>query len=196
MATDPDATDSDFALASRVASGDRAALGRLIDRHKDRLLFIVRQRLGPALRRKLESGDILQSALLAAIKDYSTAARPEDAFLPWIATVIEHTIRDRARWFRRHRRDTAREEPLDDITSEFIDPASKSPSGVFTLSEDLRRLERTLDRLPRKERELVILAKFEGRSTADIATILGKSPEAAKRAVSRAIAHLALEMGE
>src|ERR1041385_6249058 len=51
-------------------TSDRNEEGRLSALHADRAAFFIRARLGPALREKVQSCDVLQDAYLAAHKDF------------------------------------------------------------------------------------------------------------------------------
>jgi RNA polymerase sigma factor (sigma-70 family) len=58
------------------------------------------------------------------------------------------------------------------------------------LNEDLARLEKAMDRLPQKSRELIIAVKIEGQTYQDIGNALGKKPDAVRMQVKRAMAAL------
>jgi RNA polymerase sigma-70 factor (ECF subfamily) len=191
--TDPPAAggaETDRALALRATGGDRSALAALYDRHRERLLALVRARLGKGLRQRLDSDDIVQSALVDAVRDYSVEGRAEDEFFPWMARVVERTIRDRAKFFARKKRGEGAAAEAGGVLDERAGPAS-TPSEILAKREDVSRLEAAIARLNVRDRQLVRLAKVESRSTAEIADLLGKSTEATKKAVSRALARLA-----
>ena len=50
MGTDPTREDLSLELVQRIQAGDRSAWEALYLRYRDRLLFAIRCRLGPALR--------------------------------------------------------------------------------------------------------------------------------------------------
>ena len=52
----------------KARNGDREAYDRLFGLHAERALLFIRARLGPRLREKVESVDVLQDAYLAAQK--------------------------------------------------------------------------------------------------------------------------------
>ncbi len=62
--------------------------------------------------------------------------------------------------------------------------------------ESLDRLEKALDELKPKYKEIIILKKIEGFSHADIAERLGKSTDAVGMLLSRAMAALAIAYGK
>src|SRR5262249_1023968 len=53
-------------LWQKARGGDPAAYDRLFALHADRAMLFIRGRLGPKMRSKVESGDVLQDAYLAA----------------------------------------------------------------------------------------------------------------------------------
>jgi RNA polymerase sigma-70 factor (ECF subfamily) len=181
-------------LLHRVHNGDNEALNELYNRYLMRVLAAVRARLGAELRSKLDSWDILQDALLASLKNVQSFNQTsEGAFLNWLAKVVENRIRDQLDYFRAEKRDHRRERPLArsvessvplDIAESGCVP---TPSQVLMLSEDLARLEKALDQLPENSRELIVAVKIEGRTYQEIAEAEGKSPDAVRMQVKRAL---------
>jgi len=184
------------ALLQRVQTGDQAALNELYNRYLMRVLAAVRARLGAELRGKLESWDVVQDALLASLKNVQSFDQSsEGAFLNWLAKVVENRIRDQLDYFRAEKRDHRLEKPMAasrsaessvplDIPERGCVP---TPSQALMLSEDLARLERAMDQLPEESRELIVAVKIEGRTYHEIAQGSGKSPDAVRMQVNRAL---------
>jgi len=161
-----------------------------------RVLAAVRARLGAELRGKLESWDVVQDALLASLKNVQSFNQTsEGAFLNWLAKVVENRIRDQLDFFRADKRDHRLERPLagprSAESSAPLDIPERSgvptPSQFLVLSEDLARLEKAMDQLPEESRELIVAVKIEGRTYDEIAQDLGKSPDAVRMQVKRAL---------
>src|SRR5262245_53281250 len=75
--------------------GDREAYDRLFARYTDRALLFIEARLGPKLRERLDSHDILQEAYLAAHRDFAHFQYTDDAaFFRWLCRIIHNRIRD------------------------------------------------------------------------------------------------------
>jgi RNA polymerase sigma-70 factor (ECF subfamily) len=183
-------------LLHRVQTGDNEALNELYNRYLMRVLAAVRARLGAELRGKLESWDVVQDALLASLKNVRTFDQTsEGAFLNWLAKVVENRIRDQLDYFRAQKRDHRLERPLAGARSvESSAPLDipergcvPTPSRALILSEDLARLEKAMDQLPEESRELIVAVKIEGRTYQEIAEATGKSPEAVRMQVNRAL---------
>ena len=195
----PDPTSTQ-ALLQRIQTGDKGALNDLYNRYLMRVLAAVRARLGAELRGKLESWDVVQDALLASLKNVQSFNQTsEGAFLNWLAKVVENRIRDQLDFFRADKRDHRLERPLAGSrsaeSSAPLDIPERSgvptPSQFLVLSEDLARLEKAMDQLPEESRELIVAVKIEGRTYDEIAKDLGKSPDAVRMQVKRALLALA-----
>jgi RNA polymerase sigma-70 factor (ECF subfamily) len=191
----PDPTSTQ-ALLQRIQTGDKGALNDLYNRYLMRVLAAVRARLGAELRGKLESWDVVQDALLASLKNVQSFNQTsEGAFLNWLAKVVENRIRDQLDFFRADKRDHRLERPLAGPRSEEssvpLDIPERSgvptPSQFLVLSEDLARLEKAMDQLPEESRELIVSVKIEGQTYDEIAQHLGKSPDAVRMQVKRAL---------
>lgn len=191
--SDPTAT---HALLQRVQTGDKDALNALYNRYLMRVVAAVRCRLGAELRGKLESWDIVQDALLASLKNVESFNQSsEGAFLNWLATIVENRIRDQLDYVRADKRDHRLEKPLaaarsaDSSTPLDIPDrnCAPTPSQVLVLSEDLARLEQAIDELAPEARELIVAIKIEGRTYDEMAQQSGKTPDAVRMQVNRAL---------
>ena len=106
-------SDETLNLIERAQQGDTAALNDLYTRYAERILAVIRMRLGPKLRRKMESCDVAQSVLLASFRDFNKFEyRGEGAFLHWLSRIAENRIRDKDDFFTAAKRDVRRENPL------------------------------------------------------------------------------------
>jgi RNA polymerase sigma-70 factor, ECF subfamily len=182
-------------LLQRARDGSPEALNQLYERCAGRLLAFVRLRLGRDLRTKLESRDILQAALLRSVAHlHELQAVDTRGLMAWLARIAEHEIRDRADYYHRHRRDAAREVPIDESAAP---PAiTRSALSRLILSEEARRLEAALDGLGEQHREVILLRKFEELSFAEIGRRLGRSEDAARMLLARAMTALTLALAE
>ena len=68
-----------------------------------------------------------------------------------------------------------------------ISDSAPTPSRVVALTEDLALLETAIERLPDDYRELIIATKLEGRSYEEIAEDVGKTADAVRMQVGRAM---------
>ncbi len=192
-------------LVALAKDGDASALDRLCAIYGDRVRQIVRLRMGNELRSKLQSMDVVQDAFIAALrgmKDFTY--ENEGDFLRWLAAITENRIRDHLEKFHAGRRDIRREIPLDasgqsskDTFVQTVGPVDvTTPSMVVSKREELDRLEKAMDKLTPEYRQVILLAKMEGLSGAELAEKLGKSPGAARALLCRALAALSQAYGE
>ncbi len=186
-------------LLQRVRVGDKQALNDLYERYGMRVLAAVRARLGAKLRQKVESWDIVQEALQASLKGVSEFDdSSEGAFMRYLTRIVENRIRDKHDYFQAGVRNQDKECPLPGArspdSSTPLDIPEKSgvpsPSQVLVLSEDLARLEKALDELPDDARELIVAVKIEGQTYQEVGRELGKSADAVRMQVNRAMATL------
>jgi RNA polymerase sigma-70 factor (ECF subfamily) len=181
-------------LLERAREGSDAALEAFYARVAQKLLPLIRMRLGRTLRRELESRDILQAVMLKSVARLDQLQEP-GAVMSWLARMAENEIRDRADYVSRERRDAARRVTLDAAADAVPAPVRQALSQVI-LTERVERLERVLDSLPDAQREVIVLRTFEELTFAEIGARLGKSEDACRMAFARAMAALTVRLGE
>lgn len=182
------------ALLARARGGSRGALDSLYGRIAAKLLAIVRLHMGPSLRARLESRDIMQAALLRSFERLEQFdGRDTQSLLSWLARIAENEIRDRADYFARQRREAALEVPIEDSAA-GIPGAARSVLSRMLIDERSTRLVRALEELPAHHREIIVLRKLEEHSFPEIGSRLGKSEDACRMLFARAMAALTLRL--
>jgi RNA polymerase sigma-70 factor (ECF subfamily) len=188
--------ESSVALLARARAGDRGALGDLVTRYQEQLLRVVRIRLGPGMRRWLESGDIVQETYQALVRDLGQLdlGRGDD-LVQWLAQVATNRIRDQHDRIFAQKRDPEREQDLgDDAASESaltpaagLAAADTSPSGGAMRSEVREILDEAVASLSEEYREAILLRDYCGASWEHVARALGReSVHAAQQLHQRA----------
>ena len=113
----------------------------------------------------------------------------------WLARIAENEIRDQREFHGRQRRDAARvvevEQGLDGLEGRI-----RSQTSRLVLEEGLEQLERGLDSLNQAQREIIVLRKFEELSFTEIGERMGRSPDACRMLLARAMTALTLSMQE
>ncbi len=187
-------------LVVLAKGGDNSAQDRLCRAYGERIRRIVRLRMGAELRSKLESMDLVQDALMCALRDLGDFTyRNEGDFLRWLRRIAENRIRDNLEKLHADKRDVRRETPLNHCASTSTDDPARipeparntTPSVILSRKEDLDKLEKAIDKLRPEYREVIMLAKIEELSYSQIGNRLSKSTGAVKMLVSRAIVALA-----
>ena len=186
-------------LVALAKDGDESALDQLYRAYSERVRWVVRLRMGGELRSKLESMDLVQDALVCALKDLGNFTyKSEGDFLLWLSKIAENRLRDNLDKLHANKRDIRKEVRFDShgpTTGESfagtVEPIDlTTPSVIMSKREDLARLAKALDALKPEYRKVIVLTKIEGLSYKEIADRLGKSSDAVRMLVSRAIAAL------
>lgn len=187
-------------LVALAQAHDKPALEQLFRIYGERVRRIVRMRMGAELRAKLESVDIVQDAMVCAVRDLSGFIyKNEGDFLHWLSKIAENRIRDNLDKLHAGKRDICREVSLDrpvtGVGNRPMAPAdpivTTTPSVICTRQEEYNRLEKAMDKLKPEHREIIMLAKIEGLSYNQIGERLDKSPNAVGVLLSRAMLALA-----
>ena len=186
------------ALLEEARAGDAQARERLLGDHLQGLTAFVRLRLGEALRARETSQDLVQSVYREVLEDLSDFEyRGEASFRHWLFRRAENKIRDRARFWRREKRDPGREERMQagdenadrDLLAQLATFAT--PSRQLTTREEIERVERAFAKLPDDYREVILLSRIVGLSHEELAAEMGRTPVATRTLLSRALARLA-----
>jgi len=172
---------------------DNEAIDRLYQRYAPRLLSYIRLKIGRRLREKMESGDILQAALLKSYQHLDEFRGSNGrALMAWLAKIAEREIVDRADYHGRQRRATGLESPIDDRSE--IAARVRSALSQVILNERASELEAAIESLSDAHREVILLRKFEELSFPDISRRLGKSEDACRMLFARAMTALTLRL--
>lgn len=186
-------------LVTLAQQGDRSALDQLYGVYGERVLRIIRIRMGSELRSKLESMDLVQDVLMSALRDLGDFRYTNEGdFLRWLGKIAENRIRDNLDKLHAGKRDIRKETPLYDDASRsrddrarVLEPArNTTPSVIFSRREELDKLETAIDKLKPEYRQVIVWAKIDGLSYREIGDRLGKSADAAGHLLLRAMVAL------
>jgi RNA polymerase sigma-70 factor, ECF subfamily len=182
---DPETTVELLQLAK---AGDGEALDRLLERCLPPLQRWAHGRLPPASRGMNETADIVQDAVISAMRNLGNfEPRHQGALQAYLRRAVMNRIRDIIRMTRRRPTQTAIPEDLKDEAT--------SPLDALIGEENAELYDKALERLSEEEQEAIIGRLEMGYSYQDLAVVLGRpSADAARMAVTRALKHLAREM--
>jgi len=180
-------------LLQQWHGGDEKALDSLLDRHLPWLRNHVRKRLGALLRRKGETNDYVQDAIVQFLKyGPRVVISDENHFRALLVRIVENSLRNNYDWFTALRRQAAREHPLSRDSVLYLDPPRdgvKTPSHSAKNHEQEAWVRFAMELLESEDREVLVLRQWEKMSFADIGKQVGISSEAAwmrhKRALNR-----------
>ena len=172
-------------LLRMAQAGDEQACNDLLARYLPRLERWASRRLPRGVRTMLDTGDIVQEATIAALRHLDTIEiRSEKAFEVYLKRAITNRIID---VYRRPRR--TREE-----VDENLPAADPTPLDLAIGREALERYEDALERLSESDCQVIVMHAELGMNAVAIATELGKTPDAARMALGRALKRLAMAM--
>jgi len=177
-------------LLRRAREGSREALDTVLGDCGERLLAFIRLRLGPALRGQLESRDIFQVTLMQAFQHIDQfEGQSRKTLMAWLVGIAQNAIRDEADYQHRQRRDVSRTLPLDEA-GDGATAEVRSEVSRLILKEEAMRLETALESLDPDHREVILLRKYEELSFEEIGGRLGRSPDACRMLLARAMTAL------
>src|SRR5262245_7079910 len=184
----PLAAEMTTELLYRVKSGDSAALERLLERCLPALSRWAHGRLPAYARDMLETQDLVQETVIAALRNLEAfESRHQGALQAYLRQSVKNRVQD---IIRQHQR-----RPLEVDLSEHLVDQQLSPLDAAIGSENTERYEAALERLQPADREAIIGRLELGYSYEELAIVLNKPTSAAARmAVNRGIKRLIAEM--
>lgn len=140
------------------------------------------QKLYPSLFRYLHrltgdadvAEDIAQEAFVRLIRQ----PLPEDEVRPWLFTVAMNLVRD-------HARKTERRQRLLTSAPVLVNPTTL-PDDDVERSERVAKVRASLDRLPLRDRQLLMMRE-EGFKYEEIAAVIGVAPASVGTLIARAL---------
>lgn len=183
---------SDLDLMRAYQRGDEEAFAELFRRYSTRLYNYFLRHLGD----QAMAEDLLQETFLK-IHLHRRSYEPRAELSAWIFTIATNLMRNAAAsaYRRRSVQESARTGRAADETSAIL-PAVKSPEEEFSEREVGERVRRAVASLPPHQREIILLAKYEGFKFEEIGTILGIPAATAKVRAHRAVKALAAMLRE
>ena len=180
--------ESSVDLLIQAQAGDLEAQNELLSRYLPRLNRWASGRLSSGLRSMLDTGDLVQDAMINALRNLNTLEiRSEGTLQLYLRRAVNNRIVD---LYRRRARRPVREEMPEDAVAHTPSPLDLAVGG-----ETVEWYERALATLNDEQQALIFLSVELGHSAKEIAAQLDKpSADAARMAVNRAVEALAAEM--
>ena len=168
--------ESDEAPLIAAAQADPAAFDALYRRYLARVYRYLRAHVGS----DDEAADLTQQVFLKALDALPRFRLRGPPFAAWLFQIAHHTVTDAYR----RRRPTVAWETL----PEALHPlAEQEPEAATLRLEALAHLGALLAQLDAPKRELLALRFAAGLTAPEIAKVVGKSPDAVKKQLSRTI---------
>jgi RNA polymerase sigma-70 factor (ECF subfamily) len=166
----------DAMLVQRLRSGDAEAGYRFVGGYYPRVFHYLLHLTG----QRDEAEDLTQETFLQAWRRLETFDE-RLALGPWLCQIAR---REFLQALRRRRSEAS----LDEIAEVAAPPASPEPDAV--------ELQVLLGKLPRQQREIVVLHDLEGSTSQEIARIVGLPAGTVRYRLSQARGRLRTELGE
>lgn len=157
---------TDGELIARYLEGEETAAADLVRRHTGGLARWLAAQGAP----ESELEDLVQDAFFKAFRA-AGGFRGGSSFRTWLLTIGANVLRDRQRQWKKR--------TFLELSPEVPDGAA-DPAGEAEARMMARRLEESLGRLPRLQREVFMLRAQEGLEYDELAAALGISPGAAR----------------
>jgi len=185
---------NDDELVRLLAEGDDKAFEVLFARHYKQLFNFIYCYIGNYHLAE----DLLQETFMRIIES-ARRYKAQKKFVPYLYTIARNLCRDLAR--RKETHNLSIHATVDEKrgSSEFVDficADEQTPYETVAENEMHQRLYEAIARLPKAQREALLLKKFAGMSYEEIAKQQGQSVSAAKMRVHRAIKRLRKLLGE
>jgi RNA polymerase sigma-70 factor, ECF subfamily len=195
-------------LLHRAGRGDSVATNDLLQRHRGRLRRMVGVRIDRRLAARIDPSDVVQDALADAAKRLPNYLRDRPLpFFPWLRRLAwERLALLHRTQVRTARRSVDREElpalPNESVLelADRVLAKSSGPSAAVRREEQRALVRRALERLPERDREVLVLRQLEELSVAEVAAVLGIGEKAVYarqlKAMERLRAALSPDLGE
>jgi len=172
---------------AEVGGPGSAAFAAWLERRRPELLAHLARRLSPALRRQMQAEDILQEAVLEALRAPARLARcGGDGWRAWVLAIAENRIRLAARRAQprsRPRRTTPLADGLvrHDVELSAVPAAAPTDEERAGLREETLRLCSALRALSGDERTALVLRTWLDLSWETVAFVLDRPSAGAAR---------------
>lgn len=191
-------------LVNAAVKGDAAAWQQLLEDKEPRLRNMIRARLDPRLRRRIDVSDVLQEVYAAAANCLGDFCRnPKVPLYLWLRGVAQNTM---LALHRRHlgvqMRDARRESAGQALFASSLNLAEMlvahdtSPSMKVNKEQQMQKLAEALDQMADGDREILVMRHFEQLSNAQAAQVLGLDVSAASKRYGRALQRLSSMLAE
>ncbi len=186
------------ALLAQARAGDQPALGRLLELYRNYLRLLARSLIRQPLQVRLDASDLVQETFLKASREFAQfAGSGEKELAAWLRQILVRTLANQAKHHHARGRDQRRQESLDAlldrsslVIQEQLADSIASPSALAVGREQAVLLADALARLPADYREVFILRNLEQVPVDEIATRIGRSPNAVRKLWGRAMVAL------
>lgn len=176
-------------LVEDARRGSREAFGLLVEEIQEPLRSAIARMIGPHLRGTVEPEDVFQDTLARAYQSMNRYRwGGEGTFLRWLCGIAEHFVLAAA--------DKRRRRSVLELRRPARAASEVSPSRGILREERFDRLQKALESLSPDHRQVILLARIEGLQIQAIAQRMGRSTNAVKNLLLRALKELKRSFGD
>ncbi len=176
------AMENEAVIVVRAQAGDSEAFGLLYDHYLDPIYRFIYYKV---FSREVAE-DLASDTFMKALKRLNSYNADRGRFNSWLYQIARNTVVD----YYRTKKETV---SIDDVFDLGHD--ERTPEQFDALA-GLAKVEEYLRTLPARQREIITLRIWEGKSFDEIASILGGTEGSVKMAFSRSIRQLREVCGE
>lgn len=194
----------ELGLCARAVEGDEAALSTLLERLGPTVRLRLNGKIGKAWQSVIDADDIMQVTYLEAFLQIERfAARGPGSFVAWLAQIAENNLRDAVKGLERAKRPDPRKrvqatgagEDSYVALVELLGVTNTTPSVHAARGEIKTALDHVLATLPPDYEKVIRMLDLMGKSVAEVAEELKRSPGAVHMLRARAHDHLKVALG-
>ena len=172
-----------------LASGQRELAAerfeQIVDRQQRRSSRIAYH----YLRDPAEVDEVVQDAFLKAFL-HLPSFREDLFFELWFTRILVNACLDRLKARNRRARWLVPSDPREGVVAEGPPSHDPSPEATLLAKERRARLEEAIDKLPTRQRTVVILSHLEGRPAREVSVIMGLNESTVRVHLFRAVRKL------
>lgn len=187
----------------RARSGDREALGALLEHYRPYLALLGRLEIGRRLQSKFDAEDLMQDVCLEVQRGFRRfRGTTEDEFVAWLRAILAGRL---ANLLRHYHGTRGRNPRLERDLNEALDQSSQALDGALVASgsspseravrhERAVLLARALESLPADHRDVLLLRHGEDLSFPEVARRMGRTVDSVKNIWARSLGKLRQSM--
>lgn len=192
-------------LVESAKAGDQTALGELLSKYRQYLLFLARSQANDDLQAKLDASDIAQEVCLQAhlgISQFRGSNSTE--FAGWLRGVLGNVVAMQLRkYFGTQKRDARLEQSIDQrlaSASGFLHSGLAaditSPSQNFARNEAFLRMASAMESLPTDYRQVIMYRHMDALPFSEIAKRMERTVDSVEKLWVRGLTKLRQLMDE
>lgn len=179
-------------LVQEARAGRAGAWTELLQAHEGTLRRRLERHFPSTLRPVVDPSDVIQDTLIDAVRGFDRFEyRGPGSLRAWLERVLDN----RLQMVIRHRaRASQSPQPPETLHASGISSPGTSPAAASSREERRRRLLEKVDDMPADYREVIRRIKLEGQSVSQAASAMGRSENAVKKLLARALLRLATDL--